>query len=153
MRIAIRRTAVRSPARMADTHGSLRHIVLDLVAQRRKAADTLLDANVIAVIDRNASRIIAAVLELRKTLEQEIRSLLVTDITYNTTHDTYLLVVLQQVPRAAFVMRIAPHLSAGRIDWDGRKASADVSTTFSSFSPLSFQAHLGELALRIASFP
>ena len=98
MCIAIRRTAVRSPARMADTHGSLRHIVLDLVAQRRKAADTLLDANMIAVIDRNASRIIATVLEFREALEQEVRSLLVTDITYNTTHDTYLLVVLQQDP-------------------------------------------------------
>ena len=98
MRIAIRRTAVRCPARMADAHRALRHVILDFVAQRREAADTLLDANLAAVIDSDAGRIVATVLELREALEQEIRCLLVTDITYNTTHDTYLLVVSQQVP-------------------------------------------------------
>ena len=98
MRIAVRRTAVRCPARMADTNRALRHVILDLVAQRREAADALLDADAIAVIDSDAGRIVAAVLKLRESLEQKVRSLLVTDITYNTTHDTYLLVVLQQDP-------------------------------------------------------
>ena len=83
---------------MADTNRALRHVILDLVAQRREAADALLDADAIAVIDSDAGRIVAAVLKLRESLEQEVRSLLVTDITYNTTHDTYLLVVLQQDP-------------------------------------------------------
>ena len=105
MRIAVRRTAMRRPARMADTDRALRHIFLDLVAQCRKAADALLDADVIAVINGDAGRIVAAVLELREALEQEVRCLLVTDITNNTTHDTYLLVFLQQVPKPGFVPR------------------------------------------------
>ena len=54
MRIAIRRTAVRCPTRMADAHRALRHIVLDLVAQSSQTANALLDTDAVAIVDSDA---------------------------------------------------------------------------------------------------
>ena len=54
MRVDIRRTAVRRPARMADADRALRDIILDFVAERCEAADAFLDADLLTVINRDA---------------------------------------------------------------------------------------------------
>ena len=71
---------------MANAETADRHISLDFFAQRSEAADALLDANMLPVVDSNARRIIAAILEFRETIQQELRCLAISNITDNSTH-------------------------------------------------------------------
>ena len=156
MCVHIRRTPVRRPARMADADRALRHVVFDLLPQRRETAHALLHADILAVIDGDARRVIAAVLELREPLEQELRRLALSDIAHDSTHkDTS---SLPRTSLSGYHLQVsAAHaaLSGGSLprfpgtlsDRHIRKASADVSTTFSSSS-----ARWAEPALRAVLF-
>ena len=53
MSVYIRRTPVRSPARMPDTKSPHRHMPFDLLTQCRKAPDALFNTDLLAVVDRN----------------------------------------------------------------------------------------------------
>ena len=86
MRVHIRRTPVCRPARMTDAEAAHGHISLDLVAQCGKSADTLLHADVLSIIDGDTCRVIAAILELRQTVEQKLRRLTIPHITNDSTH-------------------------------------------------------------------
>ena len=77
---------MRRPTRMTDAEAAHGHIPLDLVAQCGKSADTLLHADVLSIIDGDTCRVIAAILELRQTVEQELRRLTISNITNNSTH-------------------------------------------------------------------
>ena len=71
---------------MTDAEAAHGHISLDLVTQCGKSADTLLHANVLAIVNGDARRVIAAILELRQTVEQKLRRLTIPHITNDSTH-------------------------------------------------------------------
>ena len=86
MCIHIRRTTVRRPTCMTDAEAAHGHIPLDLIAQCRKATDTLFDADVLTVIDGNPGRVIATILKLRESVKQELCRLTIPNITNDSTH-------------------------------------------------------------------
>ena len=86
MGVPVRRPAVRRPAGMADADRALGFVALDLDAQGLQTAHTFFDVDAFAVIDSDARGIIPAVFQFAHSVQQDGTSLLIANITYNTTH-------------------------------------------------------------------
>ena len=96
MRVSVVRHAVRSPTRMADAHGGVRHrITFDVLHQVGQTSGLLTDGHTLHARrrQRHAGRIISAVFQSLKSLETHLQRLAargpnISCISYDSTHSS-----------------------------------------------------------------
>src|SRR6201999_4149981 len=71
VRVLVARPAVGRPPRVADADGARRRLLLQLLFEVRELAATADDARRSVVIDGDAGRVVAAILELAKAADEE----------------------------------------------------------------------------------
>ena len=87
MRVAVRRTAMRRPARMTNAHGARRHIAGQLLAQCVQTAHALVHADFAIFINGDTGRVISTIFQLAHAIKQEGSGLVVAYIAHNSTHN------------------------------------------------------------------
>ena len=125
MRITIGRTAMSCPTGVTNAHGAHRHIARQFCTQCIQAAHALIHTNSALFHHRDASRVIAAILQFAHAVQQKGSSLIATNVTNDTTHNSILLYFICYSATKAF----SPLLPMGFVfslrPTAGREASAD----------------------------
>ena len=125
MRITIGRTAMSCPTGVTDAHRAHRHIASQFCTQCIQATHTFIHANSALFHHRDASRVIAAILQFAHAVQQKGSSLIATNVTNDTTHNSILLYFICYSATKAF----SPLLPMGFVfslrPTAGREASAD----------------------------
>ena len=84
--VLVGRLAVRGPAGMADAGRAARRLLAEALLQIGELALGAHDREALLPQDREARRIIAAVLELAQTLDEQVRAILVADVPNDAAH-------------------------------------------------------------------
>ena len=95
MRIAVRRAAVRRPARMTDADMTCWLISFDDSLEFGKTTHAFFHADLSLIQDSDSRRIIAAIFKLRQSLDEKRRRLTLANITNDSTHRQNLLISWQ----------------------------------------------------------
>ena len=86
MRVGLVGTAVRCPAGVADPHRPGQLAVLDGLRQVVELADGAHQAKPLAIVNRNAGGVVAAIFETAQPIEQNTRDGTLTDVANDSTH-------------------------------------------------------------------
>ena len=90
MGILLRGLPVRRPTCVADPHGAGELFLLERLLKIGQLADTTPDFNLLALQHRNASRVVASILQLGQTADENRHRLLISHISDDSTHTSYL---------------------------------------------------------------
>ena len=91
MRVGRGGRAVRGPAGMPDAEGTARQIAVELLLERGQLAGGLVDLEAVAVDDRDAGGVVAAVLEAPEPVDEQVRRWAGTDVSDNAAHSAWIL--------------------------------------------------------------
>src|SRR6185503_4103717 len=91
--VLVGRLAVRRPPRVADAEHARRRLLDELLLERAQLAAAADDARHALVPDRDAGRVIAAILELAQAADDDRGGLARSDITDDAAHRSSLLAV------------------------------------------------------------
>ena len=87
VRILIGGFAVRGPTSVADTVGAGRRLVRHELSERRDPAGALPRVYAVAIHNRHARGVVAAIFQTAQTIEQNGRRFRTPDVTDNAAHD------------------------------------------------------------------
>src|SRR6516165_711911 len=86
MRVAVARTSVRSPARVPDARGALERALLERFFEIAELADALCADDGACVDERNAGRIVAAILKTVQAVHEHADDVTRSDVTDDAAH-------------------------------------------------------------------
>src|SRR5262249_39303096 len=90
MRVVLGRRSVRRPARMTDPDGGIERMpvqLLELGLDPDQTPRALSDLHApLGVLQRDSGAVVTAILEPPRSIEQDVRSVLLSDVTHDSTH-------------------------------------------------------------------